>query len=63
MRYSKKCPLNRFCQNGRRKPATDTEARKGVRKERKSICRVKVVDQAVSLADPSFDISASLLNG
>ena len=58
-----KYPLINICQHQARKPATSSEREKSVRRERKSICRVEVVDQALSLANPSLDISARLPSG
>lgn len=42
---------------------TSSGREKSVRGEWKSICGVEVVDQTISLGDPSFEVSAGLLSG
>ena len=55
-----KCRLPHLVRNYSCTP-TDSNKQKSVRGKRKSISGVKVVDRAIALADPSLDVSASLL--
>lgn len=57
-----KYPLTDICQDQATKLASGRERERGIRGERKNICRVEVVDPATAVANPSFNISASFLS-